>query len=162
MPETIVQLHKIPLRWHKKLIKQNLPLKLWAVWSLDISGLNILWLGTLRLKARAKESDAICAKETRRGVPLPTTALVTAGAVRCLIFHLRQPHLLWFSLTNKAIFHHSLGLCHAINQLESETENSPIRPLLPRIRVIFCELAVFVQTAVCVWGLSSCCTTQSF
>lgn len=56
---------------------------------------------------------------------------MTAGEVRCLIFHLTKPHLPEFSPSNKAIFHRSLGFCNAISQLDSKTENSPIRPLWP-------------------------------
>lgn len=106
--------------------------------TLDGDGFRRIWagntqcVGTLRPKAWAKESEAICAEKTWQGILPPTTALVTAGEVRCLIFHLRQPHLLWFSLSNKGIFHRSLGCFYAISQLDSETENSPIRLLWPR------------------------------
>lgn len=117
--ETVVrQQQAIPLRQHK----------LWSEWIfLDISGLEILWLGTLRLKAWACE--AICAKETWQGILPPNAALVTAGEVRRLNI---SSQTATSSLRNEAIFHCSLGFRSAISQLESKTENSPIRPLWPR------------------------------
>lgn len=117
--ETVVrQQQAIPLRQHK----------LWSEWIfLDISGLELLWLGTLRLKAWACE--AICAKETWQGILPPNAALVTAGEVRRLNI---SSQTATSSLRNEAIFHCSLGFRSAISQLESKTENSPIRPLWPR------------------------------
>lgn len=127
--ETVVrQQQAIPLRQNTKFTKQIVQHKLWSEWIfLDISGLEILWLGTLRLKAWACE--AICAKETWQGILPPNAALVTAGEVRRLNI---SSQTATSSLRNEAIFHCSLGFRSAISQLESKTENSPIRPLWPR------------------------------